>query len=135
MAMCLFAWADDSSMYRRADEACTLVAPVQCIARVVCVRAGGYTYLFIPYFILFDSYLFLVFLLGGVPRQNDILVDSADPEYEQFLVDQLTRHVDRLPHFAGIAIDRSDMMEFYDLDGDDGVSAVYGNFDILLDHL
>lgn len=39
---------------------------------------------------------------------------------------QLTRHVARLPHFAGIAIDRSDMMEFYNLDGDDGVSAVHG---------
>ena len=73
---------------------------VQCTARVVGVRVCAFWHRCIKYMLLFFGFF------GGAPRQNDILVDSADPEYEQFLVDQLTRHVDRLPHFAGIAIDR-----------------------------
>ena len=58
--------------------------------------------------------------------QRGIVLDPADRAYRQFLLDQLQRHFDYLPHFQGIVIDRSDWNNFYDLDRDDGMSWVDG---------
>ena len=53
-------------------------------------------------------------------------MDPAFPPLENLVVDQLRRHVDLLPAFEGIAIDRFDYSEFYSYLADDGLSWVGG---------
>ena len=45
---------------------------------------------------------------------------------EDLVVEQLARHVDKLPAFEGIAIDRFDYSEYYSYAADDGLSWVGG---------
>lgn len=40
-------------------------------------------------------------------------MDTMVPAFEDLLVEQLERHVTRLPAFEGIAIDRLDYSEFF----------------------
>ena len=49
------------------------------------------------------------------------------PVFEDIIVEQLQRHVDRLAAFEGIAIDRLDYSELFSFDNDDGVSWVPHN--------
>ena len=58
--------------------------------------------------------------------QRGVVLDPSVPSYHSFLLEQLQRKLDRLPHFQGIVIDRSDWMGVYDLNADDGVSWVQG---------
>ena len=41
------------------------------------------------------------------------LMDPAEGCFDDLLVEQLQRHVDKLPHFEGIAIDRLDYSEYF----------------------
>ena len=41
------------------------------------------------------------------------LMDPMEPIFENLLVEQLQRHIDRLPNFEGIAIDRLDYSEYF----------------------
>lgn len=60
--------------------------------------------------------------------QNGIVLDSGDPDYSQFLFDQLDAHIHNLStSFQGIVIDRADHMSRYNLLADDGYSLVEGN--------
>ena len=52
-------------------------------------------------------------------------MDPAEPVFQDLLVEQAARHMD-LPSFEGIAVDRLDYSEFYNLHADDGVSWVPG---------
>lgn len=54
--------------------------------------------------------------------QNSIVIDNGDAAYHAFLVEQLLRHIIYEDAFAGIVIDRSDWMDLYNLDVDDGLS-------------
>ena len=51
-------------------------------------------------------------------------MDTMEPIFEDLIVEQAQRHVDRLKKFEGIAIDRLDYSEFFNYDRDDGVSFV-----------
>lgn len=54
-------------------------------------------------------------------------MDPAEgSSYRAFMLEQLERHILYEDGFAGIIIDRSDWADFYNLDGDDGVSFVEG---------
>jgi len=48
-------------------------------------------------------------------------MDPAEHNFQQLLVEQAALHVERLPAFEGIAVDRLDYSEYYNLDADDGV--------------
>ena len=41
------------------------------------------------------------------------LMDTMEPCFEDLIVEQLQRHIDKLPHFEGIAIDRLDYSEYF----------------------
>ena len=49
-------------------------------------------------------------------------MDTMNPLFEDLIVEQATRHLEKIPHFEGIAIDRLDYSEFFNLDADDGLS-------------
>lgn len=51
-------------------------------------------------------------------------MDPMEPTLQQLLLEQLARHIELLPAFEGIAIDRLDYTGFYNLDADDGLSLV-----------
>ncbi len=53
---------------------------------------------------------------------RSIAVDPGEPVYASHLVDQINRHIDKLPHFEGITIDRLDWTRHYNIRRDDGVS-------------
>ena len=48
--------------------------------------------------------------------------DCGDPDYQQFLLEQAQRHVDRIPASSGICIDRMDWLRYYNTNADDGAS-------------
>ncbi len=54
------------------------------------------------------------------------LVDVGDPGYQQHILEQAKRHIEKLPDTSGICIDRMDWLRFYNLHADDGVSWVDG---------
>ena len=54
------------------------------------------------------------------------LVDAGDPAYQDFLLEQAKRHIDKLPDTSGICIDRMNWLRLYNLRADDGVSWVDG---------
>lgn len=59
----------------------------------------------------------------GVPDWvGTVLMDPSDEALQALLVDQAYRHVVMVPHFEGIAVDRLDYTEWFNLNGDDGVS-------------
>lgn len=59
--------------------------------------------------------------------QRGIVMDPATPSYHHHLEVQMQLHVDQLPHFQGVVVDRSDWNRIYNLDADDGISLVLGN--------
>jgi hypothetical protein len=66
------------------------------------------------------------------PKINDWVgtsdMDTLHPIFEDLIVEQLQRHVEKLPDtFEGIAIDRLDYSEFFNYDADDGVSWIPRN--------
>lgn len=54
--------------------------------------------------------------------EEAVVMDFGEPVYRDFLLDQLRRHIENLPHSSGICIDRLDWLRLYNLDRDDGVS-------------
>lgn len=57
--------------------------------------------------------------------QNSVVVDPGVESYHAFMLEQLVRKIVVLGStFTGIIIDRSDWMETYNLDGDDGLSFI-----------
>ena len=46
----------------------------------------------------------------------------AEPAYQEHLIEQIRRHLERLPSASGFCIDRLDWLRFYNLDRDDNVS-------------
>lgn len=51
-----------------------------------------------------------------------LVMDAGVASYQDFLLDQAKRHIDRLPASEGICIDRMDWLRAYSRNGDDGVS-------------
>ena len=49
-------------------------------------------------------------------------MDTQVPSFEDLIVEQAARHLEKLPAFEGIAIDRLDYSEFFNYDFDDHVS-------------
>jgi hypothetical protein len=56
--------------------------------------------------------------------ERSIVVDPATPVYRGFLLEQARRHLERLPHFEGFAIDRMDWTRLYNPRADDGLTWV-----------
>ena len=54
--------------------------------------------------------------------EESVVVDNGEPVFRDFILDQLRRHIENLPHSSGICIDRMDWLRLYNLDRDDGVS-------------
>jgi hypothetical protein len=50
------------------------------------------------------------------------VVDPADPDYLNFLLEQAERHLQMLPDMEGICIDRTDWLRYYNPKADDGVT-------------
>ena len=53
---------------------------------------------------------------------NGIVMDSGEPVYQNFLIEQAQRHIKEIPDASGICIDRMDWLRMYNHDRDDGVS-------------
>lgn len=51
-----------------------------------------------------------------------IILDCGVPSYQDYLIDQAKRHIEKLPASSGICIDRMDWLRYYSQNGDDGVS-------------
>lgn len=51
-------------------------------------------------------------------------MDPGEPNFQDLIVEQATMHLQRLSAFEGIAVDRLDYSEHFNLDADDGVSWV-----------
>lgn len=49
-------------------------------------------------------------------------MDMGEPVFQDLIAEQATRHLEKLDHFEGIAIDRLDYSEFFNFDRDDGIS-------------
>jgi hypothetical protein len=66
---------------------------------------------------------------GGKPIltcYNAFVVDPGDAGYQAFMLAQAQRHLDHLPASAGICIDRTDWLRWYNLAADDGASWIDG---------
>jgi hypothetical protein len=66
---------------------------------------------------------------GAVPYytwEKGIVMDCADPVYQNFLLNQLRRHMDDIPEAAGICVDRLDWIRMYNERADDGISSYKG---------
>jgi hypothetical protein len=78
---------------------------------------------------LYTHHVAALLKYGGKPVltcYNAFVMDPGESGYQAHLVEQARRHVARLPHAAGICIDRLDWLRFYNLDADDGVSWLAG---------
>ena len=51
-----------------------------------------------------------------------VAMDPGEPVYQEFLLEQAQRHLDRLPDSSGICIDRTDWLRIYNQRRDDGAS-------------
>jgi hypothetical protein len=51
-----------------------------------------------------------------------VAMDCGDKPYQQFLLKQARRHLERLPESSGICIDRMDWLRLYNQNADDGQS-------------
>ncbi len=51
-----------------------------------------------------------------------VAMDPGEKVYQDFLVEQAKRHIDRIPESSGICIDRMDWIHFYNRERDDGVT-------------
>jgi hypothetical protein len=54
--------------------------------------------------------------------QGGWLVDSGDPAYKNYLLEQAQRHLTMIPDAAGFCIDRADHLFLYNTNADDGVT-------------
>ncbi len=54
--------------------------------------------------------------------EDAIVLDCAEPAYQQFLLDQARRHLREIPDASGICIDRMDWLRMYNEQRDDGMS-------------
>jgi len=54
--------------------------------------------------------------------ENSIVLDPGEPVWQEFLIDQVKRHICKIPDSAGICIDRMDWLRLYNDRRDDGVS-------------
>lgn len=52
------------------------------------------------------------------------VVDAGEPIYQEFMLEQARRYIERIPDAAGLCIDRLDWTRFYNPRRDDGVSWV-----------
>jgi hypothetical protein len=57
---------------------------------------------------------------------NAFILDVGEPCYQQFILEQARRQIDKLPDSSGICIDRLDWLRYYNDRGDDGMSWVDG---------
>lgn len=55
-----------------------------------------------------------------------VAMDPGEPTYQNFLLEQAKRHIEKLPRSSGICIDRMDWLTFYNTHRDDGL-AWYNN--------
>lgn len=53
---------------------------------------------------------------------NAVAMDPGEPAYQQFLIEQAERHIERIPDSCGLCVDRLDWTRFYNDRGDDGIS-------------
>jgi hypothetical protein len=51
-----------------------------------------------------------------------VALDCGDARYQQFLLEQARRHIEKLPKSAGICIDRMDWLRIYNQNANDGRS-------------
>lgn len=51
-----------------------------------------------------------------------VVMDCGDPDYQKFLLEQVQRHIEKLPESSGLCIDRVDWLRLYNHRADDGVS-------------
>jgi len=56
-----------------------------------------------------------------------LIVDPGDSFYQQHLLEQARRHIEKLPDSYGICIDRNDWLGSYNTNADDGVSWIDGH--------
>jgi hypothetical protein len=60
---------------------------------------------------------------GGKPIESwegCVVMDPGEKVYQDFLVEQAKRHIERIPESFGICIDRMDWIHFYNRERDDG---------------
>lgn len=65
--------------------------------------------------------------LGLRAWDNGVLMDPGVASYKNEIVAQAQRRMDRIPHFQGVVVDRSDYAHMYNLARDDGVTWAKGN--------
>jgi hypothetical protein len=53
---------------------------------------------------------------------NGVIMDSGEPAYRDFLLEQARRHIEKLPDSDGICIDRMDWLRMYNERRDDGIA-------------
>jgi hypothetical protein len=58
--------------------------------------------------------------------EGAVAMDVGEPAYQQFLLEQARRHVEKLPDSAGICIDRYDWFRMVNFDRDDGRTLIDG---------
>ncbi|CAL1518894.1 hypothetical protein MMC2321_02639 [Chitinophaga sp. MM2321] len=54
------------------------------------------------------------------------VMDPGEPKFQQHLLDQAKRHIEKIPASSGICIDRLDWLRFYNTFRDDGISFTEG---------
>lgn len=57
---------------------------------------------------------------------KSVVMDPGHPVYHKYLLEQAQRHLDKVPEFDGICIDRLDWFEWFNYRRDDGLSMVNG---------
>jgi hypothetical protein len=66
---------------------------------------------------------------GGEPWgawENGVLADLGIKSFQDFLVDQVRRHLEKLPESSGFCFDRTDFLRFYNWQRDDGIAWASG---------
>jgi hypothetical protein len=56
---------------------------------------------------------------------DEVVVDPGDAAYQNFIVEQASRHVKEIPNCSGICIDRMDWLMRFNYRADDGVTWLY----------
>jgi hypothetical protein len=59
-------------------------------------------------------------ILGG--WEDDVLMDPGEPVYQQYLLEQARRHIEKIPSSAGLCIDELQYLRQYNPQRDDGVT-------------
>ena len=54
--------------------------------------------------------------------EDGVIMDSGEPVYKDFLLNQAKRHIQLIPSSDGVCIDRMDWLRMYNEDRDDGIS-------------